>query len=713
MNRLYQIFIFFFFINSLLAIENKKTYINTKNIEYDQKNDVVILGKNSFLNFKDINIEVDSGIIDYKKNSIEVKGKFYIYRNENILKGINLKGDTELVFFEANKINYIYNNEVKIDAIKVQKEDDIFYFYENFLTPCKIDGYFNCPTWSLKIKKTIYKESEDKFIHYNTFLQIADYKLFYIPVFSHYGAKADRKIGFLTPKLEFNLSGDNTYLDLPFYIPFNVSTDLLIKPKFSINTFNQIYNDFKLSSVLDNKSSFGNTSLNLENKYSKDKKEIYSTLRIKSAYTLNKFNNIQFNGVLTNSESNTRSSNDDPIKYEDIFLKLNSYDVFRNSDYLKSEISTVQSFETIDTTYIPLSPSIFYLNNFNLKNKSSIFNELSFRILKRDNSNYNTPSESKILYLSNQINKNHSYKNINFYNQIKLDNSFYDYIFLHNENLNSQAQRSQLYLSTDIYSKITNNTDTRLKLITSDQITKKNTVMNEDSNSYIFSYQNLFSTNRMSGFDLNDNSNRVVYGIESNDNLFSLPFIINLGQSYDENINSNYLDQINQNTKLSDIALEIKTKFNKIDLNLDLRLDKDSLTKKELNYYASLKYPLEVFFNYNETDINAFKNQTSDSKSLKIGIKKEINKNMNFVATSNLDLKNKYSPYTQKFMLNIFDDCSKLEITYSDSRYNDNFNTKPSQTISLSYYMDYLGFIGYEQSTNLFFNKMGTFNSNL
>ena len=713
MSKFYKLFFYFFFINSLLAIENKNTYINTQNIEYDQKNDLVILGKNSLLNYKDINIELESGIIDYKKNSFEIKGKFYIYRNENILKGYNLKGDTNLIFFEADQINYIYNNELKIDAIKAKRDDNIFLFYENFLTPCKINGYFNCPTWSLKIKKTIYDYKEDKFTHYDTFLQIADYKLFYLPVFSHYGAKADRKSGFLTPKLEFNLTGENTAINIPYYLPINHSSDLLFKPKFSIGALGDIYNNFQISTEFNNKSSFGNTYIQSENKYSKDKKEIYTTLRVKSAYTLNKFNTIKISGVLTNSESNTRSANEDPIKYEDIYLQLNTYDLIQNSDYLKTEISTVQSFENTDASYIPFSPSVYYFNNYNFENKSNLFNELKFTILKRNNSTTNVPSESKILYFNNQINKNFSYDIFNFYNQINLENNFYDYIYLHDESLNAQALRSQIYFSSDIHSKISNSIDTRVKLISFDEIAKKNNTINEDSNSYMFNYQNMFSHNRMSGFDLNDNSNRIVYGVESSNNFFSLPININIGQSYDENTSSNYLSQINQNSNLSDIAIEANTKFKKVDLNLDLRIDKVNLSKKELNYYVKFNIPLNISLKYNETDSGAFKNLSSDSKSLGIEMIKEINKNMSLTAKTNLDLKNQYSPYTQKYILNIFDDCSKLEIAYSNSRYNDNFNTQPSETISLSYYMDYLGFVGYEQSTNLFFNKLGTFNSNI
>ncbi len=49
------------------------------------------------------------------------------------------------------------------------------------------------------------------FTHFDTFLQIADYKVFYLPYFSHYGAKAPRKKGFLTPTIEFTIGGDQGY----------------------------------------------------------------------------------------------------------------------------------------------------------------------------------------------------------------------------------------------------------------------------------------------------------------------------------------------------------------------------------------------------------------------------------------------------------------------------------------------------------------------
>ena len=59
--------------------------------------------------------------------------------------------------------------------------------------------------------------------------------------------------------------------------------------------------------------------------------------------------------------------------------------------------------------------------------------------------------------------------------------------------------------------------------------------------------------------------------------------------------------------------------------------------------------------------------------------------------------------YTKFLEYWYFDECSQLDITYSNTRFNDNFNTQPKETVGISFSMDYLGFFGYEESTNLFF----------
>ena len=53
----------------------------------------------------------------------------------------------------GSRIDYNWY-DLKIDSDFVERSEDVIYFYNNFLTPCELDGYFNCPTWSLRIDET-------------------------------------------------------------------------------------------------------------------------------------------------------------------------------------------------------------------------------------------------------------------------------------------------------------------------------------------------------------------------------------------------------------------------------------------------------------------------------------------------------------------------------------------------------------------------------
>ena len=218
MNKLIIIpLIILFFLRQIIILNaNDDTYINTSNITYDEKNNIIELAENSKININDTNILVDRGIIDYNNDTIEIFGNFYLYQELNILSGKNLVGNTNLSSFTTSEVSYIYNNDLKIDSDKAQRTNNFIIFYNNFLTACELEGFFNCPTWSLRIDKTEYDIKRDKFVHFDTFLQIADYKLFYIPYLSHYGSKAPRQKGFLTPSIQFTI-GSNTGIKTPYY----------------------------------------------------------------------------------------------------------------------------------------------------------------------------------------------------------------------------------------------------------------------------------------------------------------------------------------------------------------------------------------------------------------------------------------------------------------------------------------------------------------
>ena len=715
MNKLFTVFIvilIFIKYTLLLNANNDKTYINTTNITYDEEKNIVELAKDSKINIDNTNILVDRGIIDYKNNKIEIFGNFYLYQDLNILSGKDLKGNTSLKKFSAIDVSYIYNNDLKIDSDKLKKADNEVYFYNNFLTPCELEGYFGCPTWSLRIDKTKYDVDKDKFVHFDTFLQIADYKLFYLPYFSHYGTKAPRQRGFLTPTLEFAIGG-NSGIYTPYYLPIKESTDIRITPKFIFSDSLEFINNYSLNTLVKHRTSGGDFKISIDNIKYENNNDLNTSARLDLRNVIDKNKIIYFEGLVTNSVSTTRSLNEEPIKFENIYLRLDNYDFYLKDDYLGTELSTVEAFDSTNVSLVPLTPILKYRNYININENISNFNDINFTIIKRNESKDDLASESNNLKINNYFTNNSNVGKVNIFNKLTLLNSFNSYRFEHNDNLNSTDSFNHLIISSDYFFNYNQTIKPRLKFIYNQDLYHTDNIMNEDSNSITFNFQNLYSDNRFFGTDLRENTSRIVYGIESEIELANHNLEINTSQSYDLKKNNNFSQKLNQNSNFSDFAFETKINFQSLNLSIDSRLDKSSFKNKETNIGLSTNKPFDIALNYHETSKNAFSEKSNDTEYLSVSLAKKVNENIRFSYGSNIDLRNNFSPFYDAFGVEVSDECSKLSIQYTNRRYNDNYNTSPEELFSISYYMDYLGFFGYQQTTDLFFQEAGTFNYGL
>ena len=390
-------------------------------------------------------------------------------------------------------------------------------------------------------------------------------------------------------------------------------------------------------------------------------------------------------------------------------MRSENYDILKNNDYFKIELSSVESFESTDLNAIPISPSLSYYNNIHFKNYS-LTNLFDFTILKRNESAVNIPSESFKLKINSELINNYFNNNLSVYNKLIINNSINDYYFNQSESINHESNKSNISLSSDIH--IYNSTllTPRLKIIHPIQLINSNKDINEDSESITFNYQNQFSENRFFGNDLFDTSPRIVYAIESNYELNNYNLNFNINQTYESNPNNSYLNKINQKSNFSDYAIEAELDMDNLLFKIDSRLAQSNLSKKEMNYSIYSEDPFNLSLNYNETQSEAFKNKSNDTQSINFNITKKLNNNINLDYSSDLDVKNNYDPYKSSLQISLFDECSQLDLNYSNTRFNDNFNTQPEEIISLTFRMEYLGFFGYEQSTNLFFSEPGNVN---
>ena len=247
-------------------------------------------------------------------------------------------------------------------------------------------------------------------------------------------------------------------------------------------------------------------------------------------------------------------------------------------DYLKTELSSVESFSTTDSDSVPVSSSIIY-NNIHSFNNLNYMNELELTILNRNESNID-PSKSFKLNLKNDLIKNFLIDELKSFNKIQFTNSYGDFEFNNDTSKNNNSFKSSVILSSDLFFHHYKNKIPRVTFILPLQIENSNKTVNEDSRSITFNYQNQYSSNRFFGSDLFDSSPRVVYGIENDISIFQQDISFNLNQSYEFKSNSSYNDLINQNTNFSDYSIESKAVYKNILFEVDARLDQKIFQKK-------------------------------------------------------------------------------------------------------------------------------------
>ena len=153
------------------------------------------------------------------------------------------------------------------------------------------------------------------------------------------------------------------------------------------------------------------------------------------------------------------------------------------------------------------------------------------------------PSEILSFKTNNSLKSNHKSKNTIFYNKINLNNNIASYEYEHSPNLDDEVFHSNIILSSDVFFNLRQSVTPRIKLIQNLNLVSDK-VINEDSKAITFNYHNQYSDNRLYGIDLEDNSSRIVYGLENKIKFYEKNLQFNLNQSYDFNKNNNYTKKL-------------------------------------------------------------------------------------------------------------------------------------------------------------------------
>jgi lipopolysaccharide assembly outer membrane protein LptD (OstA) len=116
---------------------------------------------------------------------------------------------------------------------------------------------------------------------------------------SHYGTKASRQKGFLTPSIEFTLGGNtNTAINTPYYYPVNESLDITLTPKFYLDSEFRFLESYYLNTLVNQKTSGGHIKLDIENIKNENNDNINTSFKLNTKTSFNKNTILSANGFL-------------------------------------------------------------------------------------------------------------------------------------------------------------------------------------------------------------------------------------------------------------------------------------------------------------------------------------------------------------------------------------------------------------------------------
>ena len=714
MNKILFIFLLLFVTGKFNAepITND-IYVNSKNINYDKETNLINLGQNSLINYQSASIRTDEGVIDVGNKRINIEGNFYLNYSEDIMKGNSLNADLNFNEGSAKNVNYIFNKKLKINSENLNKRNNTIIFNDSFITPCDLEGFFNCPTWSLKVKKTKYNINDDYFEHFSTFVQIADKKIFYLPYLSHYGSKAPRQKGFLTPTVQITNDNFGANVTTPYYLPIKERTDIKISPTLYLGK--NITKYFENNIEYRHRLNEGDVDISFNNYYdSRTVNQINKgySFAVVTQLNLNNNNNINVNLNYTSNISKYKSKNDTKAASLNSDITLNTYNALKNNDLFITKISGSKALDgTLNTSNPYELPSFKYFNYMNFKNNLILNNEIKLDLISRNTSLDYLPNRIVRASVLNTFQKNiYMNRNYKLINKLILDNTLIS-VDEGNKNTNIISGNSNeiaTYASSEL-NKIyrlsrKNKIKSRAKVIVSNKTKKKNNNVNDNSQSLSLNYNNIFKENRYFGTDEKEDGSRIVLALEQKHQLTNkINLELNYGRSYNLDRNVKFLEDINQKSKLSDHLTEISFNYKNHKLKYNTRLDEKNFNIKE----DILTYEIEndknsLLINKSLTNSKAFINSDS-SHFMTTEFTRKINKNTNFKYVSEVNLGDNNKIYSEEYKIELFDNCSQLDLVYSVDNYNDGKDLKPNKTLSLTYEMDFLSGFNDEQRVNSIF----------
>ena len=612
--RKYFLTLLLFFINlGTFASTSSDTHLETTSIIYDKNT-----GK--FTTVGDVDIDYKSNKlkttnIEYDTNTKEISTKETIdITNSNTqMQTRNLVINTEQDKASLGKIDIKFgqNSYAKADSATMEDSNRVV-LHDVEYTACKegVNDCSNPPTWKIGANNIYHNRDTGSLFYTNALLYMWDVPVFYLPVLQNYTPNIKNKTGLLIPK--FGTSSNlGSVLQLPLFVKLNDYNDMTITPMMTSKKGTLWIGEYRTNQV------FGTSVTNGSFKAKDDTEN--------KRWYINTKNYFEINDIWRGKINIEKSSDDTYLRLYDFtsdpwLASQVELEGALNRSYLTANMYFYQDLRDITNGYTPKIIPIINYKRVSNPNSTGGFWDFNFNTSHviidyandtfRNETNFRTSSILKY----NQPIKTSGGHLFNFGIEGRGDLFVLDDVI--NTNTASgyySGTKSRSNVSADLiwkyplYRSFSNNIqiiEPIVEFITSPKKSSNSAIPNMDSKYMELDVENLFSTDRFSGYDIFESGSRVNYGFNFIQNYANNQKIsLFLGQNYNINVPDDiYLSNSGlKNSKgLSDIVVSLTyTPSNLLKFKYKSRISNKDFTinRSDLNLFVGPK-ALNLSVNY-------------------------------------------------------------------------------------------------------------------
>ena len=676
--------------------KNKDLIFSNGKTRFDIENKYKVKSKNVFYdrNSNKIYSDEETIIWDDEINIYNLKEKFVfdlINETINSNKSIIIDKDENKYFFNKLAVNLI-NNEIAGQELKIQYEKSYFgnkdnepllkgrssYSNDNELKVYK--GVFStcstldkkCRGWELNTNEFKHDKKERMFKYKHSWLKIFDYKIFYLPFFSHPDPTVKRKSGFLTPTYA---SSENlgTSFNIPYFKVLGPDKDLTLTARHYADKSFMLQNEFR--QVFENSRIISDFSFLVGNEGTKSHLfyNQVGQLNETTSYSIN-LQDVEGDNYLKRYQLKLTS----PI--------INSESVLTSGAGLSWDWED-KSLDTSFTVYEDLSKSYhdryqYIFPKFSFRKKVDIPENYngSFNFYSSGyNKNYNTNINETIL------NNDFSFESFDFINSIGLATKYN--LLLKNANSYNESsadkKKNDLFgtAKLDMRYPLQSKTSEYTNFLTPRLSLRYSPNGNDDisSNNLKLNYGNAFSLNRIGTSSMVEADEALTLGLEfqREKNMVGNIFEFRVANVFKREKNNKLPKMSKLDQTRSDIFGDVFFNINEF-LKLKYRFSYD----RDLDYSNLDSINLDFAVNNFETNFNYHteNHDFGDSENISNVTQLNLNKEHIFRLNTSKNLRDNFMPY---YVLDYeyLTDCLSINFNYRKTFYSDG-NLEPDQELS-------------------------------